>query len=58
MGQIFPCGPDTEDGEDQVGTCDITGECDGDAPCPSGDNDCPLRASVCCLDGPDPVDGC
>ena len=57
MGQL-PCGPETEDGLDQVGTCDITGECGDDAPCPSGDDDCLFRASVCCLDGPDTVEGC
>ena len=57
MGQL-PCGPETEDGSDLVGTCDLTGDCGDDAPCPSGDDDCILRASVCCLDGPDTVEGC
>ena len=58
LAQIFPCGPDTDDGEDQVGTCDISGECDeGESVCTGGNDDCPLRVSVCCVEGTPPA-GC
>ena len=57
LGQT-PCGPDGPDGE-PIGRCDASGACLADeVECPSGNDDCILGTSLCCVEATSRPENC